>query len=111
MSASHCLDDPGWGMFSKPITIDDYAWIAVGALILPGVRIGRGAVVGAGAVVSRDVPAFAVATGNPARILENRRIRQLDYSPVNSLAGFRAWCGAGMPSGKTDSLLNYPPVS
>lgn len=91
LSASHRLDDPKWSMCSRPVTIEDYAWIAVGATVLPGVRIGRGAVVGAGAVVSRDVPDYAVATGNPARIVENRRNRELDYSPVASVAGWRAW--------------------
>lgn len=91
LSASHRLDDPKWSMCSRPVTIEDYAWIAVGATVLPGVRIGRGAVVGAGAVVSRDVPDYAVATGNPARTVENRRNRELDYSPVASVAGWRAW--------------------
>ncbi len=94
LSASHRVDDPKWGVFSKAIMIEDYAWVAVGATILPGVRIGKGAVVGAGAVVSRDVPAFAVAAGNPARITEGRRAKDLHYSPVESLAGFRAWRGS-----------------
>ena len=46
--------------------------LGVGAVILPGVRIGRGAQIGAGAVVTRDVPPFAVAAGNPARVLRFR---------------------------------------
>jgi len=91
LSASHHVDDPAWSSFSKPVIIEDYVWIAVGALVLPGVRIGRGAVIGAGAVVSRDIPPFSVAVGNPARISEGKRNRELDYSPVASLAGYRAW--------------------
>lgn len=55
-----------------PVVIEDDADIGVGAILLPGVRIGRGAQIGAGAVVTRDVPAYAVAAGNPARVLRER---------------------------------------
>jgi len=58
----------GWEV-AKPITIEDNVWIGGGAILLPGVRIGHNAVVGAGAVVSRSVPANAVAAGNPARVI------------------------------------------
>src|ERR1043166_1634823 len=43
LSASHDLRSPGWKQFGKPVMIHDYAWIATGAIILPGVTIGRGA--------------------------------------------------------------------
>lgn len=52
-----------------PVTVEDRVWIGGGAILLPGVTIGREAIVGAGAVVSRDVPAGARVVGNPARIL------------------------------------------
>ncbi|MBP4041477.1 sugar O-acetyltransferase [Aeromonas sp. SrichE-2G] len=52
-----------------PVTIEDRVWIGGGAILLPGVTIGREAIVGAGAVVSKDVPAGARVVGNPARIL------------------------------------------
>ena len=55
-----------------PVVIEDDADIGVGAIILPGVRIGRGAKVGAGAVVTRDVPAYAVVAGAPARVPAER---------------------------------------
>jgi acetyltransferase-like isoleucine patch superfamily enzyme len=55
-----------------PIVVEDDSDIGVGTIILPGVRIGRGAQIGAGAVVTRDVPAYAVAAGNPARVLRMR---------------------------------------
>ena len=64
----------GWEV-AKPITIADSVWIAGGAILLPGVCIGRNAVVGAGAVVSRDVPANTVVAGSPARV-----IRTIDQS-------------------------------
>lgn len=55
-----------------PIEIEDDADLGVGAIVLPGVRIGRGAQIGAGAVVTRDVAAYAVVAGNPARVLRER---------------------------------------
>jgi acetyltransferase-like isoleucine patch superfamily enzyme len=54
------------------VVIDDDADLGIGAIVLPGVHVGRGAVVGAGAVVTRDVPAYAVVAGSPARILRHR---------------------------------------
>jgi maltose O-acetyltransferase len=49
--------------------IEENVWIGGGAILLPGVTIGRNAVVGAGAVVSRNVPANTVVAGNPARVI------------------------------------------
>ncbi len=54
---------------AKPIVIEDKVWLGGGAILLPGVRIGRNAVVGAGAVVSRNVPANTVVAGNQARVI------------------------------------------
>jgi acetyltransferase-like isoleucine patch superfamily enzyme len=54
---------------SAPITIEDDVWIGVHALVLKGVTLGRGAVVGAGAVVTESVPPACVVAGNPARII------------------------------------------
>jgi acetyltransferase-like isoleucine patch superfamily enzyme len=55
---------------SDPVTIDDDAWVGIGAIILKGVRIGKAARIGAGAVVTSDVPAGASVAGNPARIVD-----------------------------------------
>lgn len=52
---------------SGPVRIGDGAWIGAGAIVLPGVSVGRKAVVGAGSVVTRDVPAGVIVAGNPAR--------------------------------------------
>jgi maltose O-acetyltransferase len=59
---------------AKPIVIEDNVWIGGSAILLPGVTIGRNAVVGAGAVVTRSVPANTVVAGNPARVI--REIQQ-----------------------------------
>lgn len=54
----------------RPIVIEDKVWIGINSTILPGVKIGYGAIVGAGSVVTRDVPAMTVVAGNPARIIK-----------------------------------------
>jgi maltose O-acetyltransferase len=75
-AAHHLLAETriqGWEV-AKPIVIEDNVWIGGGAILLPGVRIGRNAVVGAGAVVPRSVPANTVVAGNPARVI--REIEQ-----------------------------------
>lgn len=61
------------GITCQGITVEDGAWIGGGAIILDGVRIGKNAVVGAGAVVTRDVPDYCVVVGNPARIVRDLR--------------------------------------
>jgi maltose O-acetyltransferase len=64
-----------WGtLLTRPIRIEDDVWIGAHATILPGITIGRGAVVGAGSVVTRDVPPFAIVTGVPARVQRYREI-------------------------------------
>ena len=76
-TAAHLLQaEPriqGWEE-AKPIVIEDNVWLGGSAILLPGVRIGRNAVVGAGAVVSRNVPANTVVAGNPAMVI--RKIEQ-----------------------------------
>jgi maltose O-acetyltransferase len=55
--------------FAKPIEIGSDCWIGGGAIILPGVKIGDRTVIGAGSVVTRDVPGGVVAAGNPCRVI------------------------------------------
>ena len=57
----------------KKVTISDDVWIGTRAIILPGVTIGKGVIVGAGAVVTKDVPDYAIVAGNPAKIIRSRK--------------------------------------
>jgi len=67
-------------MRCRPVVIEDHVWIGMRAIILPGVRIGRGAVVAVGAVVTRDVEPLTVVAGVPARVIGSRDPRGLDYA-------------------------------
>ncbi len=68
-----------------PIIIEDEAWLGYGVIVLSGVRIGKGAVIGAGSVVTKDVPAGAVAVGAPAHVVRMRA----DVRPSESASGLR----------------------
>src|SRR5690606_28245456 len=65
--------------------IGNDVWIGYDALIMPGVKIGNGAIVAARAVVASDVPAYAVVGGNPARVLK-RRFTDEDIATLESIA-------------------------
>ena len=78
LTSNHRMDDSdGWIPFGPdvdrmPVHIADHAWVASRVVILPGVTVGEGAVVGAGSVVTKDVPPLAVVVGNPAREIRRR---------------------------------------
>lgn len=91
LTASHDVADANWKEVKAKITIEDYVWIGTGAMILPGVTIGRGAVIGARAVVSKSVNAGAIVVGNPAKIISRTRCSELNYNPCEFLAANRAW--------------------
>lgn len=61
------------GEFEKDIIIEDDCWIGYGVQIMPGVTIHRGAVVGAGAVVTKDVEEYSVVAGVPAKVIKRRK--------------------------------------
>ncbi len=71
-----------------PIVIEDHAWLGVGVIVLDGVRIGTGAVIGAGAVVTRNVPDGAIAFGVPARVVKMRGDLAQSEVPSSSKAVF-----------------------
>jgi maltose O-acetyltransferase len=57
----------------EPVIIEDDVWIGIRAIILPGVRIGKGAVVGAGSVVTKEVEPYSIVAGNPAKLIRKRK--------------------------------------
>jgi acetyltransferase-like isoleucine patch superfamily enzyme len=80
----------------KTIRIDDGAWIGEAASVLKGVRVGQGAIVGANAVVTRDVPPYAVVGGNPARVIKMLKLEDAsNETGISSLHGAVSPINAG----------------
>ncbi|WP_175871412.1 acyltransferase [Burkholderia sp. BCC0397] len=75
---THDPQNPDFVCLCKPVVIEDHVWIGARAIISPGVRVGEGAVVGAGSVVTRDVEPYTIVAGNPARFIKERT-RDLRY--------------------------------
>ena len=71
-TTQHQVNDPDFAEESAPVFVEDYAWLSCRTVILPGVRIGRGAVVAAGAVVTKDVEPYAIVAGIPAKKIGER---------------------------------------
>ena len=69
------------GVLAKPIVIGDEVWIGGGVIVLGGVTLGRGSTIGAGSVVTRSVPSFSVAAGNPARVLRTLERKPTYFHP------------------------------
>lgn len=65
--------------FNQPIHIGNNVWLGAGVIVLPGVTIGDNSVVGAGSVVTKDIPANVVAVGNPCRILREINEHDREY--------------------------------
>ncbi|MCA9936785.1 MAG: hypothetical protein KC415_22775 [Anaerolineales bacterium] len=62
------------GYTNAPIVIEDDVWIGFQAVILPGVTVGKGSIIGAGAVVTKDVPPYSIMGGVPARLIRQREL-------------------------------------
>jgi acetyltransferase-like isoleucine patch superfamily enzyme len=77
MPMNHIYKDPHvairkQGIRAQGIKIEDDVWLGAGAVILDGVTIGRGSVIGAGAIVTKDIPRYSVAVGVPAKVIKKR---------------------------------------
>lgn len=71
-AGTHDFNDPGFPLVTRPIIVCDDAWIAAEAFLHPGVTVGEGCVVGARSVVTRDLPAWTICSGFPAKPLKDR---------------------------------------
>jgi acetyltransferase-like isoleucine patch superfamily enzyme len=72
----HDIDDQEFGATRGPVNIEDWVYIGAGVTILPGVNVGEGAVVATGAVVTKDVPAWTMVGGVPARFIKVREVNK-----------------------------------
>jgi putative colanic acid biosynthesis acetyltransferase WcaF len=102
-TGSHDWRDPAFGLIALPISIEDGAWVAARASVAPGVVIGRCAVVGFGAVVTRDIPSREIHSGNPAVLVRFREIAA-GKDPVRMSAGVQRQEPARSVFYSTDSL-------
>ena len=78
-NSQHDIRDPGFTAIEKPVVIEDYVFIGPRAIILPGVTVGRGAIIAAGAVVTSDVEPMAIVGGVPAKKIGDRNVKELSY--------------------------------
>lgn len=78
-NSEHDINSDNFSAKEAPVSIQDYVFVGPRAIILPGVSIGKGAVVGAGAVVTKDVPPYTIVGGVPAKIIGERRNKALRY--------------------------------
>lgn len=74
-AGTHDYTDPALPLLKPPITISDQAWVCADAFVGPGVTVGEGAIVGARAVVTRDVEPWAIVAGNPAKFIKQRKLK------------------------------------
>lgn len=79
----HEMNSPDFHVVGGPVEIDEYAWICSRSIVLPGVKIGKGAVVASGAVVTKDVDPYAIVGGIPAKKIGEREHLDFNYIPHN----------------------------
>ena len=87
-NGEHDINDESFRAVNAPVIIEDYVFIGPRAIILPGVTIKKGAVVAAGAVVTKDVPEYTVVGGVPAKPIYERKTKNLNYK-LGRAAWFR----------------------
>ncbi len=78
-NAQHDLNSKDFNAITKPVEIADYVFVGPRAIILPGVKIGKGAVVAAGAVVTKNVEKGKIVGGVPAEVISDRKLKDFDY--------------------------------
>jgi acetyltransferase-like isoleucine patch superfamily enzyme len=78
-NSKHDINDPEFRAVEYPVEIEDYVFIGPRAIIMPGKKIGRGAIVAAGAIVTHDVPPRKIVAGVPARIIGERKLKDFKY--------------------------------
>ncbi len=78
LTLGHDIDDPGLALKGAPVVLEDQVFVGACARVLPGVTVGEGAVIAAGAVVTSDVAPYSVVAGVPARYVRDRA-RRLEY--------------------------------
>jgi maltose O-acetyltransferase len=78
-TSDHDPDDPAFTRRDSPIVVEAEAWIGSRAIVLRGVTIGRGAVIAAGAVVTRSVEPYTIVAGNPARLVRPRGTTEITH--------------------------------
>jgi maltose O-acetyltransferase len=78
-NAEHDINDETFKATNEPVVIEDYVFIGPRAIILPGVTIKKGAIVGAGAVVTKDVEENAIVGGVPAKVIGSRKLKNPSY--------------------------------
>jgi putative colanic acid biosynthesis acetyltransferase WcaF len=84
-TGNHDWSEPSFCLRASPISVDDGAWIGAGSMIAPGVRIRSHAVAAAGSVVTRDIPAWEIHSGNPAHYVRSREMRSSVAAAGSSL--------------------------
>lgn len=90
---------------SKPVFIDDDVWIGFNSIILGGVKIEKGAIIGAGSVVTKDVKAYSIVAGNPARVI-GYRFNTLSIEKIKEID----WCNWDIEILKQNSLYFFKPL-
>lgn len=87
-NGEHNINDEDFSAVFAPVIIEDYVFIGPRAIILPGVKINKGAIVGAGAIVTKDVGEFSIVGGVPAKIIGERQVKNPNYK-LGRAAWFR----------------------
>lgn len=81
ITAQHSPQSKDFKGIIKSVKVEDYVWIGAGAIILPGVKLGKGSVIAAGSVVTKSVEEYTIVGGNPAKYIKQRE-RELSYTCI-----------------------------